>query len=71
MSPLLQRVLHVEDDASIQAVARVALEIVGGLQVLSCSGIRHLRMRADRVLVLRKSDNGCIHSMCGVACHPP
>ena len=37
MSPLLQRVLHVEDDASIQAVARVALEIVGGLQVLSCS----------------------------------
>lgn len=36
MSPL-QRVLHVEDDVSIQAVAKVALEIVGGLQVLSCS----------------------------------
>ncbi len=36
MSPL-QRVLHVEDDASIQAVAKLALEIVGGLQVLSCS----------------------------------
>ena len=34
----LQRILHVEDDRSIQAVAKVALEAVGGFQVLSCSG---------------------------------
>ncbi|MES2817539.1 MAG: response regulator [Pseudomonadota bacterium] len=35
--PELKRILHVEDDASIQAVAKVALEVVGGFQVLSCS----------------------------------
>jgi two-component system OmpR family response regulator len=35
--PELQRILHVEDDPSIQAVAKVALEAVGGFQVLSCS----------------------------------
>ncbi len=35
--PELTRILHVEDDPSIQAVARVALEAVGGFQVLSCS----------------------------------
>ena len=33
----LKRILHVEDDPSIQAVARVALEAVGGFQVLSCN----------------------------------
>jgi two-component system OmpR family response regulator len=33
----LRRILHVEDDRSIQAVAKVALEAVGGFQVLSCS----------------------------------
>jgi two-component system, OmpR family, response regulator len=32
-----KRILHVEDDPSIQAVARVALEAVGGFEVLSCS----------------------------------
>ncbi len=32
----LTRILHVEDDRSIQAVAKVALEVVGGFQVLSC-----------------------------------
>lgn len=32
----LKRILHVEDDPSIQAVAKVALEAVGGFQVLSC-----------------------------------
>jgi two-component system, OmpR family, response regulator len=35
--PALQRILHVEDDLSIQAVAKVALEAVGGFTVLSCS----------------------------------
>ena len=33
----LTRILHVEDDPSIQAVAKVALEAVGGFTVLSCS----------------------------------
>ena len=33
----LKRILHVEDDPSIQAIAKVALEAVGGFQVLSCA----------------------------------
>ena len=33
----LQRVLHIEDDPSIQEIVRIALEIVGGLTVKSCS----------------------------------
>lgn len=33
----LRRILHIEDDPSIQAVARLALEAVGGFQVLTCS----------------------------------
>lgn len=33
----LSRILHIEDDRSIQAVAKVALEAVGGFQVLSCA----------------------------------
>jgi CheY-like chemotaxis protein len=33
----LKRILHIEDDPSIQAVAKVALEVVGGFTVLSCS----------------------------------
>jgi two-component system, OmpR family, response regulator len=35
--PELHRILHVEDDPSIQAVAKLALEAVGGFQVLSCA----------------------------------
>ncbi|MDX1368690.1 response regulator [Pseudomonas sp.] len=35
--PELSRILHVEDDPSIQTVAKVALEAVGGFTVLSCS----------------------------------
>ncbi|HSX86407.1 MAG TPA: response regulator [Pseudomonas sp.] len=35
--PELNRILHVEDDLSIQAVAKVALEVVGGFHVLSCA----------------------------------
>lgn len=35
--PELSRILHVEDDPSIQAVVKVALEAVGGFRVLSCS----------------------------------
>jgi CheY-like chemotaxis protein len=33
----LQRILYVEDEPDIQAVARIALEMVGGFQVLVCS----------------------------------
>ncbi len=36
MKPL-QRILHVEDVPSIQVVTRIALEKLGGFQVLSCS----------------------------------
>ena len=35
--PELKRILHVEDDVSIQAVARLALEAVGGYEVMTCS----------------------------------
>jgi len=33
----LRRILHVEDDPSIQAVTKLALEVIGGYEVLSCS----------------------------------
>jgi two-component system, OmpR family, response regulator len=33
----LQRVLYVEDEPDIRAVARLALEVVGGLTVRTCS----------------------------------
>ncbi|QLF93666.1 response regulator [Pseudomonas sp. ABC1] len=33
----LHKILHIEDDPSIQAVVRVALEVVGGYEVLTCS----------------------------------
>ncbi|WP_313087280.1 response regulator [Pseudomonas sp.] len=36
MKPL-KRILHVEDVPSIQVVTRIALEKLGGFQVLSCS----------------------------------
>lgn len=36
----LKRILHVDDDRSIQAIAKVALEAVGGFEVLSCSSGR-------------------------------
>lgn len=37
MNDTLQRVLYVEDEPDIQAVARLALEVVGGLTVKTCS----------------------------------
>lgn len=44
----LERVLHVEDDASIRMVASVALEKVGKLKVLSCEGgAQALALAAD------------------------
>ncbi|MCX2524552.1 response regulator [Larsenimonas rhizosphaerae] len=40
MKPL-DTILHVEDDPSIQAVARVALETVGGFNVTGCDDGQH------------------------------
>ncbi|MCM2972088.1 MULTISPECIES: response regulator [Larsenimonas] len=37
----LKSILHVEDDPSIQAVARVALETVGGFEVTGCDDGQH------------------------------
>lgn len=37
MSQPLQRILYVEDDADIQTVARMALEMVGGFTLEVCS----------------------------------
>lgn len=34
----LKRILYVEDEPDIQAVAKLALEIVGGYQVMICGG---------------------------------
>ncbi len=34
----LKRILYVEDEPDIQAVAKLALEMVGGYQVMTCSG---------------------------------
>ncbi|RHW20526.1 response regulator [Pseudomonas jilinensis] len=34
----LQRILHIEDDPSIQDIARIALEVVGGFEVKTCDG---------------------------------
>ncbi len=34
----LKRILYVEDEPDIQAVAKLALEMVGGYQVMICSG---------------------------------
>ena len=36
-SDTLQRILYVEDEPDIQAVARIALETVGGFTVQICS----------------------------------
>ncbi|MFN3581001.1 MAG: response regulator [Pseudomonas sp.] len=52
----LERIMHIEDDPSIQEVARVALEIVGGFTVLSCSsgaeGLEKLEAFAPHLILL-------------------
>ncbi len=41
----LRRILHVEDDPDIQAVAKMALELVGGFEVTTaCSGAEAMRL---------------------------
>ncbi|WP_181296051.1 response regulator [Pseudomonas sp. Q2-TVG4-2] len=52
----LQRILHVEDVPSIRVVTRIALEKLGGFQVLSCaSGLEALeqaqRFAPDMILL--------------------
>ena len=48
MTGILKRIMHIEDDRSIQEVARVALEVVGGFEVRSCdSGTEGLAAVAD------------------------
>ena len=45
----LRRILHIEDDPSIQSVTKLALEAVGGFEVLSCSsGAEALREMGRR-----------------------
>lgn len=43
---LLQRVLYVEDEADIQAVAKLALEMVGGFTVKICTSGREAMEQA-------------------------
>lgn len=47
MSRQLRRILHVEDVPAIQLVMRIALERVGGFEVLSCSTGQEALDRAD------------------------
>ena len=52
----LRRILYVEDEADIRTVARMALEAVGGFEVIACaSGDEALRLaptaRADLLLL--------------------
>lgn len=52
----LQRLLYVEDEPDIQAVAQVALEVVGGLVVKVCSSgeeaLREVRAFAPDMILL-------------------
>lgn len=44
----LQRILYVEDETDIQAVAKLALETLGGFTVMTCSsGEQALRLASD------------------------
>lgn len=43
----LKRVLHVDDDDDIRAVAKVALEVVGGFTVLQCASGADALKRAE------------------------
>lgn len=44
----LERIMHIEDDLAIQEVTRIALEIVGGFTILSCSSGAHGLTQIDR-----------------------
>lgn len=44
---MLNKILMVEDESDIQHIARVALEMVGGLQVEMCNGGEEALAKAD------------------------
>ncbi|GAA3956568.1 response regulator [Allohahella marinimesophila] len=46
MKPL-KKVLHVEDDPSIRTIARLAIEVVGGLTLLSCEDGRSALVQVE------------------------
>jgi two-component system, OmpR family, response regulator len=52
----LQRILYVEDEPDIQAIARMALELVGGFQVKVCGSgeeaLREVRSFAPDLILL-------------------
>ncbi|PCD00686.1 response regulator [Halopseudomonas pelagia] len=52
----LEKIMHIEDDLSIQEVARVALEIVGGFTMISCSsgseGLEQVERFAPQLILL-------------------
>lgn len=52
----LEKIMHIEDDLSIQEVTRVALEIVGGFTMISCSsgaeGLQQVEGFAPQLILL-------------------
>ncbi len=52
----LKRILHVEDDPSIQAITKLALEAIGGYEVLSCASgneaLEHVQAFAPDFILL-------------------
>ncbi len=50
LAKALQRILCVEDDPDIQLVARVALETVGGFDVVLCGSGREALLCAEKAL---------------------
>jgi two-component system, OmpR family, response regulator len=52
----LSRIMHIEDDPSIQEVVRIALEIVGGMTVCTCSsgpeGLEKVESYAPELILL-------------------
>lgn len=52
----LEKIMHIEDDLSIQEVTRVALEIVGGFTMISCSsgaeGLQQVERFAPQLILL-------------------
>lgn len=52
----LEKIMHIEDDLSIQEVTRVALEIVGGITMISCAsgaeGLERAEQFAPQLILL-------------------
>lgn len=52
----MQRIMHVDDDDSIRAIARVALERLGGFAIESCSSgresLQRVRAFAPQIILL-------------------